>query len=385
MHRPILLHLHPEEKIVQVLRRHWLVFCGHIATALVIGSIFTAIVFWASSALNGLTWSETFARLHDYGWVFGMAAFGIPLIALMRLIYDFVSHTRTGDLEKIDRLVRYIKRYWYAILAGIVGAVIVTNLILAFLLIDVVAGHALPSVAGSLVTDRIGHGVLLVVTSMYALALLLYLFVAWMDYYFDVFIISNRQILNIQQLILVGQKITETNFQQIQNAYSKVSGMFWTLLDIGTVFVETAGEKENFQFNYVRNPGFAAKTILEIQQQQWEHGNIVENMDDDSAGEGQSEVFQYVDHISHSDTQETKKAHTHHHPSAYGAHPAHHGSPITQGHGRRHIYTGPERRQADPASLPAGRMLTDDGVIWAGESPLSHEIEQVLIQIDTEK
>ncbi|MDP2837723.1 MAG: PH domain-containing protein [Candidatus Moranbacteria bacterium] len=87
----------------------------------------------------------------------------------------------------------------------------------------------------------------------------LYGFLVWVDYYFDVWIITSERIVNIEQRGLFIRHISELRFSRVQDVTSSVSGLLPTILNFGDVYVQTAAEEERFVFRQVGDP-FAIKS-----------------------------------------------------------------------------------------------------------------------------
>jgi len=189
------------------------------------------------------------------------------------------------DLYEDEKIVTVIRRHWISFITTIV---IVAVLILVFFIGSVLAyggmkdsGIAIGQVAVTpLVSDNLAKGAYLVFGPIYLLAVLGFFYIAWLDYYLDVFVLTNKRILRFEQLVLFGQKVSETSYQHVQDVSSQVRGLIQTMLNIGVVFVETAGENENFSFNLIKDPGNVAAQILELQKNLWE-GEGLKQFDDD--------------------------------------------------------------------------------------------------------
>lgn len=90
------------------------------------------------------------------------------------------------------------------------------------------------------------------------LSLWLYGFLVWIDYYLDVWIVTNERIVNIEQKGLFNRHISELRFSKVQDVTSSANGLIATILNFGDVYVQTAAEQERFVFRQVGNP-FAIK------------------------------------------------------------------------------------------------------------------------------
>jgi uncharacterized membrane protein YdbT with pleckstrin-like domain len=89
----------------------------------------------------------------------------------------------------------------------------------------------------------------------------LFSFLVWIDYYFDVWIVTTERIVNIEQKGLFVRRISELNFARVQDVSAEVNGFIPTIMDYGDVTVQTAGEEENFIFRQVSDP-YAIKDLI---------------------------------------------------------------------------------------------------------------------------
>lgn len=92
------------------------------------------------------------------------------------------------------------------------------------------------------------------------------LFIFWIDYYLDVWIVTDQRIINIEQGSLFRRRISELEMGKIQDVTSQVQGVIPTLFRYGYVYVQTAGEKERFVFCQVPNPAKVKNIIMQIQK-----------------------------------------------------------------------------------------------------------------------
>src|SRR3989344_7267387 len=92
----------------------------------------------------------------------------------------------------------------------------------------------------------------------------LYGFLTWIDYYFDVWIITNERIVNIEQRGLFARHISELNFGSVQDVTTVVTGILPTVLNYGDVVVQTAGEKERFVFRMIPDPYIIKDSIMKL-------------------------------------------------------------------------------------------------------------------------
>ena len=74
------------------------------------------------------------------------------------------------------------------------------------------------------------------------------------DYWLDVWIVTSERIINTEQQGLFNRVVSEVYLYQVQDVTSEQKGLIATFLTFGDVFVQTAAERERFQFKNIDNP-----------------------------------------------------------------------------------------------------------------------------------
>ncbi len=97
-----------------------------------------------------------------------------------------------------------------------------------------------------------------------------YGFLIWIDYWLDVWIVTDQRVVNIEQKGLFSRHVSELHFNTVQDVTSKVQGIIPTLLNYGDVEVQTAAEKSRFLFRRVPEPYKIKAMIVERQRQAYE-------------------------------------------------------------------------------------------------------------------
>jgi uncharacterized membrane protein YdbT with pleckstrin-like domain len=91
-------------------------------------------------------------------------------------------------------------------------------------------------------------------------------FLIWIDYYFDVWIITDRRVVNIEQKGLFNRQVSELELLRIQDITTEVTGVIPTILNYGDVFIQTAGENPRFIFRQVSDPYGIKDTLMNLQK-----------------------------------------------------------------------------------------------------------------------
>ncbi|MCA9365174.1 MAG: PH domain-containing protein [Candidatus Moranbacteria bacterium] len=90
--------------------------------------------------------------------------------------------------------------------------------------------------------------------------------VIWVDYYLDVWIITNLRIVNVEQKGFFLRHVSELRYWSVQDVTTKVGGMLPTLLNYGDITVQTAGTDIYFVFRSVPDPYAIKAEIINLQK-----------------------------------------------------------------------------------------------------------------------
>lgn len=94
----------------------------------------------------------------------------------------------------------------------------------------------------------------------------LFFFLSITDFVLDVWYITNKRIIDIQQEGFFSRKVAEQYLNRIQDVTSETVGILPTIFKYGNVRVQTAGEHEQFLFGDVSEPDQVRQMIMELIQ-----------------------------------------------------------------------------------------------------------------------
>jgi len=115
-------------------------------------------------------------------------------------------------------------------------------------------------------TNDIANMIILFI-GLFQLFVVIVFFVAIIDFYYDIVIVTDRRMVDIDQEQLLFRSISELNLEEIEDVNSSVAGFLQTLFNYGTITVETAGEQENFIAKNFRNPREIVSIISDLSAQ----------------------------------------------------------------------------------------------------------------------
>lgn len=100
---------------------------------------------------------------------------------------------------------------------------------------------------------------------MITLAFVLENFLSW---YFDVYIITDERVVDIEFKNLLDKKFAEAKITMIQDISSRVAGISQTMLNYGDVRIQTAAEIPEICFEKVPNPDKVIKVLQMMRQEE---------------------------------------------------------------------------------------------------------------------
>lgn len=95
-----------------------------------------------------------------------------------------------------------------------------------------------------------------------------YAFEKFLSWYFNVFIITDERVIDIDFNNLLVKKFGEAKISMIQDVSSKVIGFFPTIFNYGTVLIQTASEVNQIVFENVPNPEKVIKVLQQLRQEE---------------------------------------------------------------------------------------------------------------------
>ncbi|MFA5961386.1 MAG: PH domain-containing protein [Parcubacteria group bacterium] len=157
-----------------------------------------------------------------------------------------------------EEILMVVHRHWFDILSQFFIIFIMLLLLFGSL---VFASQIVDSSNGA-----ISPSLFLFLENIFLIFIWLFFFIIWIDYYFDVWIVTNERIVNIEQKGLFSRGISELELENIQDITVEVQGIIPTFLNYGNLYVQTAAEKERFIFKHVPNPYAIKDLVMNLQK-----------------------------------------------------------------------------------------------------------------------
>ena len=89
-------------------------------------------------------------------------------------------------------------------------------------------------------------------------------FIIWTNYYLDILIVTNKRVIDIEQKGFFHREVSTLRLDNIQDISVNISGFLATLLDLGTIKIQSAGESPEFIIRDIPRPNRVKATIYEL-------------------------------------------------------------------------------------------------------------------------
>lgn len=96
--------------------------------------------------------------------------------------------------------------------------------------------------------------------------LVLFLFVATYVYRSSRLLVTDKNLIQINQRSLFIRSVSRLSMSNVEDVSAHQRGILATIFNYGTLLVQTAGERPNFEFKYCPTPNKYADQILEARQ-----------------------------------------------------------------------------------------------------------------------
>jgi hypothetical protein len=119
---------------------------------------------------------------------------------------------------------------------------------------------------------EIPPGYVIVGTMFWYIALFGFVFTQFLQWYFNIFIVTNRRIIDIDFLYLLYKKFGEAQLARVQDISYRSSGIMATMFNYGDVLIQTAAEVPNLIFESVPRPNEVVDVISNLTKMKGRRG-----------------------------------------------------------------------------------------------------------------
>lgn len=157
-----------------------------------------------------------------------------------------------------------VRRHWFIFLAEAISMVFAAIFPLLCVLILPVFGYG-QLLAG--ISSFVWY-LLFIAYTVWIFVLWILLFIMWTNYYLDMLILTDKKVIRVEQNALFSREMSSFRLDRLQDITVEVNGLIATILNFGTIYIQTAGEMEEFVMHGVAHPyDVKNKIFLESQRQ----------------------------------------------------------------------------------------------------------------------
>lgn len=164
------------------------------------------------------------------------------------------------ELEEGEYIIGYLRKHWILFVLDIIWIILLA--LLPFVVFFIPKGMY-PEV---FTTNN-----LIFIWAIWTLGVLVRGFMLWTLYYLDMWVVTNRRLIDQEQISFFSRKVSTLELEHIQDITITTDGVIETFIGFGTLSVETAGEYENFEIHEIRSPENAKRLILDAQNEIRKH------------------------------------------------------------------------------------------------------------------
>lgn len=147
-------------------------------------------------------------------------------------------------VKPYEKIVYVIRRHWLTYIPTVLSFA-------AMAAVPFVAYFVMPNEFTSFFADQYSSAITTLLLSVYELSIALFFYSSFLMYYLDMMIITNDRLVQIQQKTLFSRSVSELDLYRIQDTTSDITGVIATMIGYGLLKIQTAGERENFTFEFV--------------------------------------------------------------------------------------------------------------------------------------
>ncbi len=172
--------------------------------------------------------------------------------------FDRPERMGFADQEADEVLELFLRKHWATNVPWIVLSIFL--FFVPFLAVYFIGYMGI----GFTVPYRIGLGLLV----LWYLLLTAYILEQFLHWYYNIYIVTNTHIVDINLVSLLSRNVREGQLEDIQDVTIHLTGVFGSLFNFGDVFIRTASEGTILSFDDVPYPDRVAERIQDLQSAQ---------------------------------------------------------------------------------------------------------------------
>lgn len=178
--------------------------------------------------------------------------------AIFPSLFDHPQKIRFVEQEHDETIELFLRRHWVTNVRWIFFSLLAFVLPVILLQIDQLTGVNFVAL--------VPLNILIEGLILWYMLILAYAIESFLHWYFNVYIITNIHLIDINFETLLNRSIVEAGLENVESASSKISGIVRSLFNYGDVVVQTAAESQQITFDAVPNPDFVTDRINDLRR-----------------------------------------------------------------------------------------------------------------------
>ena len=181
-------------------------------------------------------------------------------------IYDILGHTKSSlssslvfpkvfsfsEKDDDENILLVLRPHWFTNLSWILTAIFMALVPISLTYVPLLSSFSLKYKFISIL--------------FWYLITFIVAFEKFLSWYFDVYIITDNRVVDIDFKNLIVKKFSEADIHKIQDVTSNVIGFFPTMFNYGVVNIQTAAEVPEISFENIPNPEKVIKVLQELRE-----------------------------------------------------------------------------------------------------------------------
>lgn len=148
--------------------------------------------------------------------------------------------------EVVEKVIR---RHWIAFLPHLLYIIILIIFIISFYVFS-----------WGYIPLNIVHLIIIPILMISILGI----FISWMNSELDMYVITNKRIIWIDQVAFLDRGISECSLKDVQEVNSKTKWILWNIFNYWSLTIQTASSTSEFHMSIVPDPQQCARLVLNI-------------------------------------------------------------------------------------------------------------------------
>jgi len=173
---------------------------------------------------------------------------------------NIIENHKYFDTQRDDeKIIMITRRHWIVYLpAFLIGFVVSITVFITYLY---------TTNTSIFLNNETVKAIIICALSLVFLFSILGVYISWLINYLNFQLVTNENVVDIDQLSLFSRKISELCLEDIQDTTASQKGIVQSVFHYGDVVIQTAGEKPNFVFEKINQPYEVARKIMEIKEE----------------------------------------------------------------------------------------------------------------------